>query len=156
MTELVRGLGPGRVGAGRAAPTERKFFGLSAGRAITLAIVVCALALTLAVPLRTYVAQRSEAAQLAAQRVELDQDLEQLRAQRDQQEDPAFVRAEARQRLRLVQPGEVPYQVQLPGAYEAEQARRAGPAPKAGPWYTELWRTIAQPQPTAPAPPPAG
>ncbi len=143
-----------RTGAGTHG--ERTVFGLSTGRVIVLAVVVFALALTLAMPLRNYFAQRSEAAELSAQRVELEQDLDRLRAQREQQQDPAYIRAEARERLRLVLPGETPFQVQLPGAYEAEQARRADPAPKGGPWYTDLWRTISQPQPVSADPKPAG
>ena len=110
-----------------------------------LAVVVCGLALTLAVPLRTYFSQRSEAAQVEAERVQLEQELDDLHTQRDQQQDPAFIKAEARERLRLVMPGETPYQVQLPGAYEAEQERLNAPEPHEGPWYSDLWHTISEP-----------
>jgi len=121
----------------------RTIFGLSTARAVILAVVVCGLALTLAVPLRTYFTQRSEAAQVESERVQLEQDLEDLHTQRDQQQDPAFIKAEARERLRLVMPGETPYQVQLPGAYEAEQERLNAEEPHEGPWYSDLWHTIS-------------
>ena len=50
----------------------RTIFGLSTARAVILAVVVCGLALTLAVPLRTYFTQRSEAAGVEAERCNRD------------------------------------------------------------------------------------
>lgn len=149
-----------RIVKGKAAggKPERTILGLSTGRAVILAVVVCALALTLAVPLRTYFTQRADAAQIAAQRVELEEDLQELREKKAQQEDPAYITAEARDRLRLVRPGEIPFQVQLPGAYEADQARRAKPKPEGGPWYKDLFDQVSNPLPEpapAPAPVPA-
>ncbi|MFE7800496.1 septum formation initiator family protein [Nocardia sp. NPDC057440] len=139
---------------------DHTILGLSTGKAVVLAIVVCALALTLAVPLRTYFTQRAEAANLAQQRTELESDLARLRDRRAQQQDPAYVKSEARDRLRLVMPGETPYIVQVPGI-EAPAQPTAAPKSKApDPWYTELWRSISQPQapaadPVAPTPPAA-
>ncbi|MET8870893.1 septum formation initiator family protein [Nocardia sp. NPDC004604] len=138
----------------RVAEHDRTILGLSTGKAVILAIVVCALALTLAVPLRTYFTQRAEAAHLAQERIELEADLAKLRDRRAQQQDPAYVRSEARDRLRLVMPGETPYIVQVPGI-EAPAPPAAPTQSKAPePWYTELWRSISQPQ-QAPAPPAA-
>ncbi|WP_280205073.1 FtsB family cell division protein [Nocardia farcinica] len=129
--------------------------GLSTGKAVILAVVICALALTLSVPMRTYFSQRAEAAQLAQERRELEADLARLRDRRAQQEDPAFIRSEAKDRLRLVMPGETPYIVQVPGI-EAPP-RPSGPTQSRtpDPWYTDLWRTIAQPPPAEPATPPS-
>ncbi|RJO75871.1 septum formation initiator family protein [Nocardia panacis] len=124
---------------------ERTFLGLSTGKAIVLAIVVCGLALTLAVPMRTYFSQRTEAEQLARQRTELAAAVDKLRDRRAQQQDPAYIKSEARDRLRLVLPGETPYIVQVPGI-EAPPAAPATGRPKApDPWYTQLWHSIAQP-----------
>ncbi|MEV5833998.1 septum formation initiator family protein [Nocardia sp. NPDC052112] len=139
---------------------DRTILGLSTGKAVILAIVVGALALTLAVPLRTYFTQRAEAAHLAQERIELEADVAKLRDRRAQQQDPAYVRSEARDRLRLVMPGETPYIVQVPGI-EAPAPPAAPTQSKAPePWYTELWRSISQPQQApaaavAPAGPPA-
>ncbi|MGY2010622.1 FtsB family cell division protein [Nocardia gipuzkoensis] len=134
---------------------DHTFLGLSTGKAVILAMVVCGLALTLAVPMRTYFTQRAEAAQLAQQRAELEADLARLRDRRAQQQDPAFIRTEARDRLRLVMPGETPYIVQVPGI----EAPAPPPAPtrarEPDPWYTELWRSISEPQPTPAAAPAA-
>lgn len=142
--------------------SERTVLGLSTGRAVILAMVVCALAMTLAVPMRTYLTQRAEATQLAQERRELEGDLASLRARRDQQQDPAYIRSEVRDRLRLVMPGETPYIVQVPGI-EAPAPPDPSTRPRApDPWYTDLWRSIAEPRPGTepqtddPAPHPEG
>ncbi|RDI66813.1 septum formation initiator [Nocardia pseudobrasiliensis] len=154
-------------GAGKstraAAKHDRKIFGLSTGRAVILAAVLCALALTLAVPMRTYFSQRAESAQLAQQRIDLENDLARLRDRRAQQQDPAYIKSEARDRLRLVMPGETPYIVQVPGIEQPAVPAQTTQPRKPDPWYTELWRTMSNPQPnqadpepTTPAPPPEG
>ncbi|MFI7003467.1 septum formation initiator family protein [Nocardia sp. NPDC050175] len=129
---------------------DRTILGLSTGKAVILAIVVCALALTLAVPMRTYFTQRAEAAQLHQQRKDLESDLQRLRDRRAQQQDPAYIRSEARDRLRLVLPGETPYIVQVPGMEAAAPPTAVTRSREPDPWYTELWRSISEPQ-SAPA-----
>ncbi|MFI6868413.1 septum formation initiator family protein [Nocardia sp. NPDC050406] len=138
----------------KTARPERKILGLSTGRAVLLAAVLCALALTLAVPLRTYFSQRAEAQQLAAERVRLEAEVAQLRDRRAQQEDPAYIKAEARDRLRLVMPGETPYIVQVPGIEQPAVPAQTAKPREPDPWYTEVWRSISEPPP-APAEPPS-
>lgn len=130
---------------------ERTILGLSTGKAVILAIVVGALALTLAVPMRTYFTQRAEAAHLTQERHQIEADINVLRERRAQQQDPAYIRSEARDRLRLVLPGETPYIVQVPGI-EAPAPPAATTRSKApDPWYTQLWQSISEPQPAPPA-----
>lgn len=135
--------------------SERTILGLSAGKAIILAMVVCALAMTLAVPMRTYFTQRSEAAQLAAERRTLEADIAVLKDRRAQQEDPAYIRSEARDRLRLVMPGETPYIVQVPGIEAPAVPDPQAPRDIPDPWYTDLWRSISEQPPVDEAAPPA-
>ncbi len=145
-----------RKQAGKAA--EHRILGLSTGRAVILAAVLCALALTLAVPMRTYFSQRSESAQLASQRHDLENDLAQLRDRRAQQQDPAYIRSEARDRLRLVMPGDTAYIVQVPGIEQPAVPVPATRALRPDPWYTQLWRSMSDPQPrpaASPVPPPS-
>ena len=144
---------PRRVGARASSGSggERTFFGLSTARAVILAVVVCALALTLAVPLRTYFSQRAELEQVLAERQVLEEEVEALETEKTQLNDPTRIAAEARSRLRWVMPGETPYSVQLPGddgpsEEEVEAAKRAE-----GPWYRSLWETAVQPQESAEA-----
>ncbi|MEU0543828.1 septum formation initiator family protein [Nocardia sp. NPDC005978] len=130
---------------------ERKILGMSTGRAVLLAAVLCGLALTLAVPLRTYFTQRTEAAELAAQREQLVDDVARLRDRRAEQQDPAYIKREAKDRLRLVMPGETAYIVQVPGMEQPAVPIQPTKTREPDPWYTELWRSISAPQPASSA-----
>ncbi len=112
-------------------------------------VVVLLLALTLAVPLRTYLTQRGEADRLAAERVQLEEDLNDLQILEERYSDPAYIAAEARGRLRWVNPGDTPFQVQLPGDYKEPPKPEEKDPETAGPWYSDLWNTISEP-PAAP------
>ncbi|OQO92514.1 FtsB family cell division protein [Saccharomonospora piscinae] len=133
-----------RLGAGRVADAA-KALGLSTTRrAALVAIVVCALAFTIAVPLRTYFSQRADVAEQERQLTELETEVDQLERRRDLLRDPAQVEAEARRRLRYVMPGETPYMVQFPdtGAAGGEHERR--PAIEPGAWYEKLWNSVTE------------
>lgn len=115
----------------------------STRRAAVLALVVCALALTVVVPLRNYVAQRQELAAVSARQQALAAEVEDLTRQRVTLADPAEVAAQARSRLGYAQPGEVPYVVQFPQA-PAPPAHDAG---SNAPWYRSLWREVSEGSP---------
>jgi cell division protein FtsB len=118
------------------------FLGLSSTRrAAVLALVVCALALTVAVPLRNYVAQRQELAAVSDQQQALAAEVERLEQERARLSDPAEIEAQARSRLGYVMPGEVPYVVQLPVAPGPDPADAANGGV---PWYRVLWREVAE------------
>jgi cell division protein FtsB len=135
--------------ARRAAQATGGALGLStARRAAVLAVVVCALALTVAVPLRNYVTQRHELAAVAAEQERLARDVRALTDERAALRDPAHVEALARERLGYARPGEVPYRVELPGDAAAARDPRE-PRPDAGlppaeaelPWYSRVARS---------------
>ena len=135
--------------ARRAAAATGGALGLStARRAAVLAVVVCALALTVAVPLRNYVTQRHEIAAVAAEQERLARDVGTLTDERSALRDPAHIEALARERLGYARPGEVPYRVELPGDANAPRdPRDAGagaelpPAEADLPWYARVART---------------
>ncbi|OMB96175.1 septum formation initiator [Mycobacterium sp. NS-7484] len=149
-------------------------FGSTARRAAILAAVVCVLTLTIAGPVRTYFAQRTEMKQLKASEQQLRAQIADLEQQKVKLADPAYIAAQARERLGFVMPGDTPYQVQLPpGAMEPEEslapALPGSDVPAGQPWYTSLWHTIADephgvsptidgppPVPAPPAPPAPG
>ena len=149
--------------------------GSAARRAAILAAVVCVLTLTIAGPVRTYFAQRTEMKQLSASEERLRAEIAELEEQKAKLADPVYIAAQARERLGFVKPGDIPYQVQLPpgAAVPGEPAQEVAAARAGQPWYTSLWHTIADdphnvpttvpsvpPAPPAPAepgaPPPGG
>jgi cell division protein FtsB len=112
-------------------------------RAAMLAIVVCALALSVAVPLRTYLAQRDDVRVQQQRQAELRIQVEQLEARKAQLEDPAQLEAEARRRFRYVMPGETPYVVELPGDQASGgPGQPAQQAPQQQSWYETLWNAV--------------
>lgn len=137
--------------------------GFTARRAAVLAAVICVLTLTIAGPVRTYFAQRTEMNQLAATEAALRRQVADLEQRKAKLGDPAYIAAQARERLGFVKPGDIPFQVQLPPS-AAEPTQPGSPSAKPAnndPWYTSLWHTIADephlPPAKAPAPeaPPA-
>jgi len=107
------------------------------------AIVVCALALSVAVPLRTYLAQRDEVRVQQQRQAELRAQVEQLEARKAQLEDPTQLEAEARHRLRYVLPGETPYIIELPGDHASGgPGQPTQPAPQQQSWYETLWNAV--------------
>lgn len=132
--------------------------GVTARRAAILAAVVCVLTLTIAGPVRTYFAQRTEMNQLAAAEDARRQQITDLEQQKGKLADPAYIAAKARERLGWVMPGDVPYQVQLPPSAAVPGAPGSAPEKPTSndPWYAALWHTIAdEPHlPPAALPPP--
>lgn len=134
--------------------------GSAARRAAILAVVVCVLTLTIAGPVRTYFSQRTEQQQLARAESQLRSQIANLEQQKSKLADPAYIAAQARERLGFVMPGDTPYQVQLPDGALTPPAPPAPPATAHSnqPWYTALWHTIAdEPHGVSPVPaaPPA-
>lgn len=132
--------------AGRSNGGGSRFTWTGTRRAAVLAVVVCALGLTVAVPLRTYLAQRSEISQQLRQQHQLQSELAHLKHRKAQLSDPDQIEAEARSRLRYVMPGETPYVVQLPhgdvAARGEEEQRKSGAADPS--WYQDLWHNVTE------------
>ena len=131
-----------RSRAGGVVAATTGLLGLSSTRrAAVLAIVVCALALTVAVPLRNYVAQRQELAAVSEQQRVLGAEVEELGRERGRLSDPAEVAAQARSRLGYVAPGEMPFVVQLPPTATGDPGAGAFDGV---PWYHRLWREVSE------------
>lgn len=140
-----RPVAAGRAGRGRTVRAAAAFGLSTTRRAAVFAIVVCALALSVAVPLRTYLGQRDDVALEEQRQADLRAQVEALEERKAQLEDPAQVEAEARRRLRYVMPGETPYMVELPD----EESETAGEAPAKGKakdesWYQLLWNAVSE------------
>jgi cell division protein FtsB len=122
-----------------------KALGLSTTRrAALVAIVVCALAFTIAVPLRTYLSQRADVAAHERQVQRLEAEVAELEKRRDELRDPAQVEAEARRRLRYVMPGETPYIVQFPEDRAQSGTGTDDGASEPEPWYEMVWNSVTE------------
>jgi cell division protein FtsB len=159
---------PGVIGSIKSAIAEaadqqsEQRFGSAARRAAILAAVICVLTLTIAGPVRTYFAQRTEMKQLDAAEAQLRSQIADLEQLKDKLADPVYIAAQARERLGFVMPGEIPYQVQLnePVGTPTVSGPSDAAKPSGQPWYTSLWHTIADAPhgvspPSAPTPVPA-
>lgn len=119
--------------------------GLGPKRAIILALVVSAVALTLAVPLRTYFAQRSEAEQLRTANEAIRRDVTSLQKKVDEQNDPSYIEEQARSRLLMVRPGETPLVMQFPAPPEKSDDEKRAERQATNPWYTNLFDAVSTP-----------
>ncbi len=114
-------------------------------RAAILAVAVASVALALALPLKVYLAQRSNISELEQQTREQTARVAALEEQERQWADPAFVRAQARERLHFVLPGETAYIVlDSPGStsHTVDPATPQTALDASQPWYSQLWHTV--------------
>ncbi|MEI4277172.1 FtsB family cell division protein [Klenkia terrae] len=118
---------------------------LVTGRAVLLGVLVLLLALTLAGPVRSFVAGRQELAELAAENQALSLQEQQLQAELDRQGDPAYLAQQARQRLNFVLPGDrlviVADGTVVAGEEPARTPGIAEDAPQV-PWYEGLLQSV--------------
>ncbi|HEY0717633.1 MAG TPA: septum formation initiator family protein [Streptosporangiaceae bacterium] len=110
------------------------------GRAALLAVVMCAIALSLAYPVREYISQRRQIDQLLASQQSLSVQVRNLQGQQKRLSDPAYVEQQARDQLHMCLPAEKCYVVignnsPVPDA-ALPQARTVSP------WYAKLWGSV--------------
>ncbi|MFI6508657.1 septum formation initiator family protein [Streptosporangium sp. NPDC050855] len=112
------------------------------GRAAILAIVVCAIAMSLAYPIREYVAQRRQIAQLEQERARELAAIKALDDRHRQLLDPGFIKRQGRERLFYCAPGQKCYVVM--GESPSRDSGAAGERRTATrpPWYATLWDSV--------------
>ena len=131
--------GPGRVARRPLPPTpaptrplpERRLPAVSTARVAVLLLVLAGLALSAVLPVRTYLEQRSQISALQRQVEQEQAGVASLQVTAAQWQDPAFVSAQARARLRLVAPGETGYIVTDSGPSAAPTATPTAAVPSA-------------------------
>ena len=128
--------GPAQPGA---QPAERSRF---TSRAAVLAVVLCAIALSLAYPVREYIAQRRQIDQLEAQSAQTAAQLARLQAEAARLNDPAYIEQQARDRLHYCMPRQTCYVII--GGQPASNAGKAAAAVAGTPWYERLWSSVQQ------------
>jgi len=109
-----------------------------------LGLVLCAVALSVAFPVRTYLQQRTELAQAVSAQQDLEQQRDELQARKVALSDPDYVAAEARRRLQYVSPGDTVFVVHAPPAAGAAGVAAAATAESDQPWYGGLWATLSE------------
>jgi cell division protein FtsL len=130
---------PGKGAAAAARPgAERPRF---TSRAALLAVVACAIALSLAYPVREYIAQRRQIDQLTEQHQQAQAQLSALQAEQRKLGSTRYVEQQARDKLHMCLPSQTCYVVIPPG-------HKASPAPAAparsAAWYQLLWSSVQQ------------
>jgi cell division protein FtsB len=110
-------------------------------RAAVLAVVICAIALSLAYPVRAYMAQRQQIDQLVAQQQTMLTQVKNLRAVQAKLSDRSYIEQLARQELDMCFPGTQCYVVEgSQPLINGTRPQQSGPAP----WYAKLWRSVEQ------------
>ena len=110
-------------------------------RAAVLAVVICAIALSLAYPVRAYLAQRQQIDQLVTQQQTMLAQVKNLQAEQARLSDRSYIEQLARQELDMCFPGTRCYVVEgSQSLLNGSRPEESGPAP----WYAKLWRSVEQ------------
>lgn len=137
--------GPGGGGGGSSPPggdSGRRRSPITK-RAAILAVVIAALVVSYASSLRAWVDQRSQIEELEQTVTERRQEVRDLERELERWEDPAYVKAQARERFGWVMPGETGYVVVGRDGRTPNQEPdpNSDPRPKE-PWWQSLWGSV--------------
>lgn len=142
-----------------ASPRQTRF----TGRAAILLLVLAVLTVSYASSLRAYLQQRSHIGDLKAQIAEREASINDLEREKRRWDDPAYVKAQARERFGYLMPGETGFEVLGPDGKPLEpQATLSDPdevikeQPTA--WWTPAWDSMelaGNPPPVVPKEKPA-
>jgi len=116
---------------------------LFTGRAVLLGALILLLGLTLAGPIRQYLAGQAELVQLAAEGRELDARAGRLAEQLERQADPAYAERQARERLTYVLPGDRLVVVVDGEAVEGDAGTLPAAEPEPTSWYEGLMESLS-------------
>ena len=111
------------------------------GRAALLAVVICAIALSLAYPVREYIAQRQQIDQLLAQQQTMAESVKALQQENVTLSQTWYIEQQAEQNLHMCFPQQQCYEV-VSG--QTAQTAAGKPRTAAEPWYSKLWQSVQQ------------
>jgi cell division protein FtsL len=110
-------------------------------RAAVLVVVICAIVLSLAYPVREYIAQRQQIGQLVAQRQAMLTQVKSLQAEQARLSDQSYIEQLARQELDMCFPGMRCFVVEgSQPLLSATRPQQPGPSS----WYAKLWQSVEQ------------
>jgi cell division protein FtsB len=107
-------------------------------RAAVLAVVLCAIALTLAYPVREYIAERRQIDQLEAKNAQVALEVQHLQAEQRALASPGYIEQRARDDLHMCFRYQTCYEVIPP----ASPHHAAAATPPVSPWYGTLWASV--------------
>ena len=109
------------------------------GRAALLAVVICAIALSLAYPVREYIAQRQQIDQLLAQQQTMSEQVQALQQQNTKLGQTWYIEQQARSELHMCFPSEQCYEVISGQPSPSAPSRQQAPP---DPWYNKLLQSV--------------
>jgi cell division protein FtsB len=109
------------------------------GRAALLAVVMCAIALSLAYPVREYIGQRRQIDQLLATQQSLSQQVKSLQAEQRKLSEPSYIEQQARDQLHYCMPTEKCYVI-IGNSPAPDATAQHAPTPAS--WYSKLWGSV--------------
>jgi cell division protein FtsB len=104
-------------------------------------VVLCAIALSLAYPVREYIAQSRRIGQLEAQRQAITAQVNALRSEQQRLSSPAYVEQQARDNLHMCLPSQTCYVIISGGKRSTPATSTHAAAPT---WYERLWNSVQQ------------
>jgi cell division protein FtsB len=110
------------------------------GRAALLAVVMCAIALSLAYPVREYIGQRRQIDQLLNTQQSLSAQVKNLQTQQQQFSDPNYIKQQARDQLHMCLPTEKCYVIIGNNSPAPDATPKQTPTPTS--WYSKLWGSV--------------
>ena len=110
------------------------------GRAALLAVVMCAIALSLAYPVREYIGQRRQIDQLLATQQSLSAQVKNLQAQQKRFSDPSYIEQQARDQLHMCRPTDKCYVIIGNNSPAPDATPKQTPTPTS--WYSKLWGSV--------------
>jgi hypothetical protein len=111
---------------------------------VVLGVVLVVLGLSYVFPLRVYLGQQAEVAQLRASQERQRERIAELSAEAQLWADDEYVRIQARERLYFGEPGEIlliPVWEQEDAPRQPDPGVQAEPPPPA-PWWDTLWASV--------------
>jgi cell division protein FtsB len=114
------------------------------GRATALVLVLGALLLAYAYPMRIYLNQQAQIAALESSEEAQRQRIKEKQTQVAKWNDADYIIAMAHKRLQMVLPGDRAYVITDPKAAAQNPGAdpNAGKATSTGPWYGKLWSSV--------------
>jgi cell division protein FtsB len=135
MADSPAGTSPAQAAALVAAARSTRL----TGRAAVLAVVICAIALSLAYPVREFIAQRQQIDQLLAQQQTLSAQVQALQQQGAKLNQTWYIEQQARAQLHMCFPSEQCYQV-ISG--QPPKAPSGSKESASDPWYDKLLQSV--------------